>query len=252
MESKTKSTSVSRLYVLDFGLFEVHENGRVIGICGFLIRTDTGQNILVDTGFPARYADDSQAASIEDGLDEFGRVLELTQENLPDGQLALAGLVPEDVTHVIMTHTDIDHVGGIGDFPQAPMVIGRAERALDRPRYFGGRSPLSWPTDVRYEVIDQDIELFPGVTVLTTPGHSPGHISLLVHLPRTGAVLLTGDALNRPDEVEEDFAGAWDPGKARASAERLMAIAEKERAWVIYGHDPPQWKTLQKAPAYYE
>jgi N-acyl homoserine lactone hydrolase len=245
-------TCVSRLYVLDYGLFEVHENGRVIGICGFLIQTRTAQNILVDTGFPARYVDDAQGALIADGLDGFGRVLELTRENLPAGQLALAGLAPEDVTHVIMTHTDIDHVGGIADFPQAPMVIGDAERALDRPRYFDNRSPLSWPTDVRYEVIDRDTELFPGITVLTTPGHSPGHLSLLVRLPRTGAVLITGDALNRADELEEDFGGAWDPQKARASAERIMAMAEKERAWVIYGHDPAQWDTLRKAPAFYD
>ncbi len=53
-----------------------------------------------------------------------------------------------DIQRLVMPHTDIDHVGGIADLPQAFMVIGQAERALDSPRYFANRSPVSWPTDV--------------------------------------------------------------------------------------------------------
>ena len=52
-----------RLYVLDFGLFRVHSNGRKIGICGYLIQTDAGENVLIDSGFPAKYATDPAQAS---------------------------------------------------------------------------------------------------------------------------------------------------------------------------------------------
>ena len=71
-----------RLYVLDYGLFQVHENDRVIGIQGYAIQTEDGATILVDTGFPAGYADDPERASREDGLESFGRVLHLDRENL--------------------------------------------------------------------------------------------------------------------------------------------------------------------------
>ena len=54
----------AQLHVLDYGLFKVHANGRVIGICGFLIVTDQGERILVDTGFPRKYAEDVKAASL--------------------------------------------------------------------------------------------------------------------------------------------------------------------------------------------
>lgn len=204
---------VQRLHVLDFGLFEVHENGREIGIPGYLIQTTRGENLLVDTGFPAKYAEDAEQATAEDQLGSFGHVLGLTVENLPTAQLARIGLTRRDITHLILTHSDIDHVGGIADFPHAPLILGAAEWALARPRYFSTQ-PIEWP-EVSYQLIDQDTELVPGLTLLTTPGHSPGHLSLLLHLPETGAILLTGDAISRPAEFNEGFGGAWDTVVAR-------------------------------------
>ena len=104
------------LSVLDFGLFTVHANGRIIGIPGFLITTSAGEHVLIDTGFPQKYADDVEAASIEDDLGAFGKILSLTHQNQPKAQLALLGLSTEDVDLVIITHTHIDHVGNIGSF----------------------------------------------------------------------------------------------------------------------------------------
>jgi N-acyl homoserine lactone hydrolase len=246
---------IRRLYILDYGLFQVHDNGRIIGIAGYLIQTQDGDNILVDTGFPAWYIQDPAAASLEDDLGSFGSVLRLDSDNLPAGQLATVGLKTSDIDLLVMTHGDIDHVGGLAEFQrqyrQATIGIGRAERALERPRYFGDRRPIAWPDGADYWLVDGDEELCPGVALLSTPGHSPGHLSLLLRLPRTGVVLLTADAIARPAEFEEGFGGAWDEAQARASAERLMAIADKERAMIIYGHDPDQWKTLPKAPEYY-
>ena len=77
------------LVVLDYGLFKVHSTGRIIGICGFLIRTDLGEAILIDTGFPEKYAIDTDAAVKEDRLYEFGEVLKCEPDNLPRAQLAM-------------------------------------------------------------------------------------------------------------------------------------------------------------------
>jgi N-acyl homoserine lactone hydrolase len=88
--------------------------------------------------------------------------------------------------------------------------------------------------------------------VLLTPGHAPGQLSLLVELPRTGTVILTGDAISRPAEIDEGFDTAPDPATALRSARRLMRLASERDAFVIYGHGPEQWPTLRKAPAFYD
>lgn len=238
------------LYVLDYGLFRVHANGRVIGICGFLIRTDAKECILVDTGFPAKYARDAKAATDEDRLFEFGEVLECGPDNLPAAQLARIGLTPDDVSLHVVTHTHIDHIGGLGDFPKAPILIAEAERALPRPLYWGKVQPLEWP-DQTYLTVDEDIDLGPDLKVLLVPGHAPGQLALELNLPETGAVLLTSDAISRPAEIDEKFVGSWDASLAIANADRLMRLARDQNAFVIYGHAPEQWGGLRKAPLGY-
>jgi N-acyl homoserine lactone hydrolase len=249
IEGMVKGRPVS-LTVLDYGLFRVHANGRVIGIVGFLIRTDAGERILVDTGFPAVYATDAAAASAADGLGSFGEVVDLGPQHLPGAQLALCGHSPDEIDLLILTHSHIDHVGGIAGFPQAPILLAAADRAEARPLYFGKARPMAWP-DRRYLTVEGDVQLGPGLRVLLVPGHVPGQLALMLDLPETGAVLLTGDAISRPAEIEERFDTAQDPAAAVASAARLMALAEAAGAMVIYGHCPAQWPTLRKAPDCY-
>jgi N-acyl homoserine lactone hydrolase len=83
-----------------------------------------------------------------------------------------------------------------------------------------------------------------------TPGHTPGHLSAVLDLPETGPVILAADAINRASEPDEGFADAADPIAAMASAERLLALGAPE-SLLIYGHDPSQWRSLRKAPAFY-
>ncbi len=238
------------LYVLDYGLFRVHANGRVIGISGFLIKTDAGECVLIDTGFPEKYARDAGRASQEDKLGAFGEVLALSEENLPAAQLAHAGLSPEEIDLLIISHTHIDHVGGIADFVHAPMIISAAERALDKPLYWGNVQRLEWP-DRMYWLIEEDTRIGDGFDVFLAPGHAPGQLAFLIDLPNTGPMLLTSDAISRPAEIEEEFAGSWDETLAKISGARLMKLASDRGAQVIYGHCPEQWPTLRKAPDAY-
>ena len=238
------------LSVLDFGLFTVHANGRTIGIPGFLITTSAGEHVLIDTGFPEKYADDIEAASNEDDLGAFGKILSLSHENQPKAQLALLGLSKADLNFVIITHTHIDHVGNIGNFPGVPLVIGADERALAKPIYWRGKAPLEWP-DNECVLVTEDFDLGPGLRVLLVPGHTPGELSIMVDLPQTGPVLLTSDAISRESEVAEGCLDSVNPDQALASAHRILKLAEDRDAFVIYGHGPEQWGQLKKAPEYY-
>ena len=238
------------LAVLDFGLFQVHANGRIIGIVGFVVRTDKGETILVDTGFPAKYALDPARASAEDGLGSFGQVLTLTEQNLPEAQLALLGLTPSDIDLLILTHSHIDHVGGIAGFAHAPILLSSTEYALPAPLYFGKTKGMVWPNRT-YIPVDGDCGLGPGLRLLSAPGHVAGQLALWLDLPVTGAVLLVSDAISRPSEIIERFDTADDPLAAIESADRLMALAAQTGAMVIYGHCPAQWPGLKKAPELY-
>ena len=238
------------LAVLDYGLFKVHSNGRIIGICGYLVHTSADEYVLIDSGFPAKYSRDHVAASNEDRLYDFGEVLVCGPDNLPEAQLARCGVDPDMIDLVIQTHTHIDHIGGIADFMQAPMLIAAAERVLPRPLYWGVVQPLEWP-DRRYIILDEDCDIGPDFSVMLAPGHAPGQLAMMLKLPNTGAVLLTSDAISRPAEIEEKFAGSMDEAAACDSAARLMQRASADKAFVIYGHDPQQWDGLRKAPLIY-
>ena len=94
-----------QLAVLDYGLFEVYQNGRQIGIQGFLIDTGT-RKILVDTGFHADYIADPLGVCNADGLGEFGMLLSYNNSQNPHSQLALLGIRLEDFQWSTHRHLD--------------------------------------------------------------------------------------------------------------------------------------------------
>jgi N-acyl homoserine lactone hydrolase len=108
----------------------------------------------------------------------------------------------------------------------------------------------------RIRLVDGDTELLPGLELIETSGHVPGHQSVLVRLPKTGAVLLTIDAVAFREGFVRDLADDGsnpDAEAIRASTNKLLDLVEREKVGlVIFGHDREQWEGLKKLPEYYE
>jgi N-acyl homoserine lactone hydrolase len=229
---------MKRLYLMQVGFMPEYQ----IPIVCYLVQTGDGKNILIDTGLPKIIPE--EAADFENGQD----VIE---------QLASIGLKPDDIDTVISTHYDIDHAGRHAAFAKAEYVVQSLHHldAASNPRFATLRPQWDQPME-RIRLVDGDTELLPGLELIETSGHVPGHQSVLVRLAKTGAVLLTIDAVPFREGFTRDKqenGSNPDAEAIRASTIKLLDLVERERiGMVIFGHDKEQWETLKKTPEFYE
>lgn len=227
-----------RLYLMQVGSMPEYQ----IPIVCYLVQTGDGKNILIDSGLPEIIPE--AESDFENGQD----VIE---------HLANIGLKPDDIDTVISTHYDIDHAGRHAAFTKANYVVQRVHHldAASNPRYADTRSQWDQPME-RIRLVDGDTELLPGLELIETSGHVPGNQSVLVRLPKTGAILLTIDAVPFGDGFtrdEQDDASNPDAEAIRASRIKLLDLVEREHiGLVIFGHDMKQWETLKTLPEFYE
>jgi glyoxylase-like metal-dependent hydrolase (beta-lactamase superfamily II) len=145
---------------------------------------------------------------------------------LPE-ELAAAGTAPDEIDVVVITHVHSDHVsgtvlGGKPAFPNARHVLQRAEvewaSGATRERVLG-------PLGERVHVVDGDAEVLPGIRVIHTPGHTPGH-----QVVRVGDLVLTGDlVLHAVQLANPAVTYLYDDDAEHAAATR-MALLDEIRA----------------------
>jgi len=215
--------------------------------------------ILYDTG-PTRKVE----AEMTKGMVTLCK-FELPEETSMENQLQLLGLTPKDIKHVVISHMHMDHLGqaklfaDTADFYVAKDEIAfAAQKILENPdpewagKFCYLRNEVFHPVK-SWTYIDHDYELFPGIDVITLPGHTPCVLGLLIH-SENQPLLLVSDAINQSINYKGNPPGAiYDSVNWHRSVQKVRELERKYKAKVIFGHDENQfYNELMLAPKFYD
>ena len=175
-------------------------------------------------------------------------------------QLAEIGVAPSQITYLAFSHSHGDHVGNGNLFTSATLYIQRAEydAAFGPDAAKFGFVPATYEQlrTSRTVKLEGDADVFGdgSVRILSTPGHTPGHQSLLVRLPKTGAVVLSGDVAHFQENFSERRVPGFNFDKAQSlqSMAKIDAIVKAEHAQLWINHDAKQSATIAHAPQFIE
>jgi len=258
-----------RLYVLDGGTLE-SDPGRYeltledvgvteLSVAAYLVEHPNGL-LMWDTG---GVSDDEwtptgeavrQHLVLSDGQDRYVTIARTIGE-----QLRAAGHEPADVTHLAMSHYHWDHTANANLFAGATWLVRQAERdamfgenvGTSRPALFAALEdgPTVIVGDDEYDVFGDG-----SVVLKAAPGHTPGHQVLLVRLPETGPVVLSGDLYHYEAERTLDKVPTFefDADQTRASRVSVEQFLERTGARLWIQHDWTAHAALRKAPDYYQ
>ena len=255
-QAQSAASGVEKLYILNCGE----------GVAGDISRWSPGINegksmdfvdncylikhaqgwLLWDTGIP------DAVAAMPNGLAPADpKAVSWKRPKTVAAQLEQLGLKPSDIKAMAISHTHPDHIGNVELFPTAMLYVQKAEYdwpgADNKPR-FKPEHPVT--------LLEGDRDIFGdgSVTVLSTPGHTPGHQSLLVKLPKTGEIVLSGDAVH--------FKANWDnrgvpsmnfnKDQTAASMQKIADTLTRDKAQLWINHDKAQRDGLKMSPEFYD
>ena len=265
--------AVDRLYVFDCGLGHANDESRwTVGVnvgkpiditvsCYLIHHTDG--YFLWDTGIS------DAVASMQAGWypnNNPATDIHWTRAKSLESQLAEIGVKPSEIKFVGISHTHPDHIGNAELFASVPILIQKAEYDY----YFApGKSGIAKPpSDTRptfskehpVNLVQEDLDVFGdgSVLIVYTPGHTPGHQSCLVHLPKTGWILLSGDAVHLQENWDNrripyfSTMPAEQKLQTQLSMQRMADLISFYHAQLWINHEKTQSDKLKHAPAYYE
>lgn len=166
-------------------------------------------------------------------------------------QLAQLGVKPDDIKYVAVSHIHPDHIGNVDMFLASTLVIQQADWDY---AFADNKHPFRQDRPVMKLTSDLDLFKDGSAEIIQTPGHTPGHQSLLVHLRHTGWVMLSGDAVHFRSQF--DFrrvpAGNTDHQATLVSMDRIAALLAAYHARLWINHDAQQTATIRHSPGYYD
>jgi glyoxylase-like metal-dependent hydrolase (beta-lactamase superfamily II) len=265
--------AADRLYVLDCGQGHAPDESRWtvgvnvgkpidISVSCYLVRHGSDY-FLWDTGIS------DAVASMADGwypANNPATDIHWTRAKTLESQLAAIGVKPSDIKFIGISHTHPDHIGNVELFAAVPLLIQKAEYEY----YFApGKTGIAKPpSDSRptfskehpVNLVQEDLDIFGdgSLTIVYTPGHTPGHQSCLVHLQKTGWILLSGDAVHLQENWDNRripyFATmpAEQKLQTQLSMQRMADLISFYHAQLWINHEKTQSDKLKHAPEYYE
>lgn len=233
-------------------------------VLAFLVKHPSQGYVLLDTGIHSSF---SKNASGNFGwlLSSMVKVKTSAGMDVPS-QLYRLGVPFDEITHILLSHLHLDHPSGLPSFKsdRPPLVhVDAAELKIAyspfglflgyiRKHLEGFKiQPLSYSGPVA--PFDEVCDLFNdgSILVVKTPGHTPGHISVILNM-QSGPLLLTFDAAHRKANLDEGIPtkGVYEQGLE--SIKRLQALVREFPSMnIIFGHDPDQIGSLKISPDYY-
>jgi N-acyl homoserine lactone hydrolase len=225
----------------------------------FYLITHPRGNVLYDGGNALEVAQDARGHwdAVVDAYDPV-----MSEDDFVVNQLQRMDIDPASIRYVIQSHLHLDHSGAIGHFPNAAYIVQRRELEYAyTPDWFQKPAYIrkDFDRDVRWVYLDGehddgfDVYGDGVIKLLFTPGHAPGHQSVLVDLPGDGKIMLTADACYTMDHYNETAL----PGLIHSAAEvaesnrKLRHVVESQGATLVTGHDPEEWPKFKKAPDFY-
>lgn len=215
----------------------------------FLIQHPKGW-VLWDTGLPDAFLHESE------GVDAW--IFHLRMKRTVIEQFEEIGIHPSDVQYLAFSHMHNDHTGNAQYFPSATLIMQEKEYDIafhpDRkPANYNDYKALEHSSVIK---LNGDCDVFGdgAIQFISTPGHTAGHQSLLLHLEETGYVLITGDISYYEEHYQQKGVPVFntDPVQSIQSIEKVQRLVEQTQAKLWIQHDKALFDTLRKSPQYYQ
>lgn len=255
----SNDAKIERLYILDGGVAQVddasiYSPGVDVGkpmtlSCNAYLIRHRDKWMLWDTGTQDDLIDEPEGRIIAHGIRG-------TVRKTIASQLEEIGVKPDEISTLAISHAHYDHVGNSRLFRSAEWIAQRSEYdamfGADPGEY--GFQPELYNSlrGNRIKLIDGDYDVFGdgAVRIVSTPGHTPGHCSLLLNLPETGKVLLSGDVAHNRRNFQCRCVPSFNVDKLQsiASMNKVDELLESEGATLFVNHDVVQNGTLPHAP----
>ena len=223
-------------------------------ILAYLIETSNGR-ILYDVGCNyEKIASPELRAQHFDAMRPMFEPPQMCEEKRIPHYLRRLGLTIKDIDVAFIGHLHFDHAGGLCDLPGCEVHVHRDELLAARSEKDDGVLADEIANSDHWRLQVAEYSVATGVHALNTPGHTAGHMSMLIELPKGQPVILCGDAADLVENIDDEIAPGYcwqdDEAAALSSIRKLKELARLEKAQLWPNHDFAFFKNLPVFPSW--